>query len=208
VVVVTGLGILILAGAAAIAIALVDDGADPRVAVGHRDRDAGARVEANDVGSSPSTPTGVTPTGPSVEFCHADHLEYAGGGQTGLLRFFNRGGPCKLAGSPTLIGRKLDGSWVTVHARMEAQAPVSGSPPWTGVFDPSKVAVLAIRPGIETSPSQCAGHELPDPVAQFSGLRVRLPKDAGVIEITDTGTFDLGPCEPHLTSFSYDTTSG
>jgi hypothetical protein len=151
----------------------------------------------------------ATPTVPSdVEVCRADQLEYAGGGQTGLLRFVNRGGPCGLAGYPTLIGRKLDGSWVTVLARLEPGAPVSGSPPWTGVFDPSKVAVLAIRPGIETSTRQCVGHALPDPDAQFSGLRVLLPKDAGVIEITDSGTFRLGPCQPHLTSFSYDTTSG
>jgi cell division protein FtsX len=142
-----------------------------------------------------------------VALCRADELEYAGGGLTGLLRFFNRsGGPCGLAGYPTLLGRAPNGTWVTIPTRLQSYAPVSGSPPWTGVFDPTKTAVVSIGPGFETSALDCPGNELE--VQQYSGLRLVLPQDAGTIDIPDAGTFALGPCQPTLTPFTYDTTTG
>jgi hypothetical protein len=142
-----------------------------------------------------SVPDGVT-------LCRADKLAYAPGGGL-LLRFFNRSGaPCGLAGHPHLFGRAVDGNWIAIPTQLTFTAPVS-APRWTGVFDPSQTAVIEIRPITPTSSAatRCAGPELP--IHHFLGLRLELPNGAGTIEITDLD-FELGPCQPALSPFAYD----
>ena len=71
------------------------------------------------------------------------------------------------------------------------------------MFDPSRTAVIEIRPIAPTSSAatRCAGSELP--IHHFGGLRLELPNGAGTIEITDLD-FDVGPCGPTLSPFAYD----
>lgn len=172
---------------------------------GRRNLAAVSSETSPSVPSSSSSPAVTVPSG--IELCRADQLEYAGGARSGLLRFFNRaGGPCGLVGPPTLLGKQQDGSWRAIPTRPQNGSPVSASAPWTGVFEVSKAAVVFIRPGNETSAAQCTGQQLG--MSQFFGLRVVLPAGAGVVDIPDAGTFDLGPCPPHLSAFGYDTTSG
>ena len=147
----------------------------------------------------PFDPALTVPDG--VTLCKASRLVPARSGGL-LLRFFNRSGaPCGLAGHPHLFGL-VGRSWIAIPTQLTFAAPVS-APRWTGVFDPSQTAVIEIRPIAPTSSAatRCAGPELP--FHHFRGLRLDLPNGAGTIEILDRD-FELGPCQPALSPFAFD----
>ena len=68
--------------------------------------------------------------------------------------------------------------------------------PWTGVFDPSLVAVMAIRP----DDSSCTGTATP---LHYTALRLVLPGDAGAIDIAGLA-FDTGRCPLLITPITGD----
>lgn len=179
----------------------------------NRDAQAGrSKSNAPETAADPSTtaePLPIRPPGgpaltvpAGVNRCRAENLEYAGGASTGLVRFFNRSQPCGLAGYPSLVGRTAAGTWVAIPARRGSEQPVSAEL-WSGVFDPSKTAVFTIRPNSAPSAAGCPGERLLA-VQRYDGLRIELPDGAGTIELTDVADFDLGPCQPEVSAFGYD----
>jgi hypothetical protein len=140
-----------------------------------------------------------------VAACRADQLEFSSGGgaagQLPLLRFFNRsGGACGLAGYVSVFGRDSTGRFVAVQTVPGPYAAVTG-PRWTGVFDPTLVAVVSILP---PDNSGCTG--LPAP-AHYTALRVVLPGAAGAIDIEGVA-FDTGPCPLQVSPISSDSQDG
>jgi hypothetical protein len=138
-------------------------------------------------------PVGVAP-------CRASELEFAsGGGNPGelpLLRFFNRSGrPCGLAGYVSVFGQDGAGQWQPVAMTKYPHAAVTAAP-WTGVFDPSLVAVMNIRP----DDSSCTGTAT---AVHYTALRLVLPGDAGAIDIAGLA-FDTGRCPLLVTPITGD----